>query len=213
MTKYLEYAIYHLDYNEEEIKQCITKAIRRGVNCISVPFAYTKLCRTMLRSTSIITANSIDYPMGISDIKTRSIAIKNAVDNGAQKISIVLQNNLLNLKKYDKIKQDIETNISICKDLGVHINYYLEYRIFTHQSLIKACHLLKESGIDSVYVSTGQMIDSIEDNIIACVLLKQKTSINTIFTANLWNKHHLDLLNKNDIKEIRISNLAGLDLT
>jgi len=205
---YSEYAIYDLDNTEAEIKSNVELAIQQQVNSISVPFALTKFCKLLVKGTNILVSNAIDYPLGISDTKTRNNAILNAIDNGAQKIDLVLQNSYLNLKKYDKLKQDISSNLEICKKHNIELCFYLEYRIFTHQSLIKACNMLYETGsINNVYVSTGHMLDNIDDNIIAVVLLKQKTNINTIFSGNIWTEQHVKTLIKNNINHIRFNNI------
>lgn len=205
---YLEYAIYDLDNTEAEIKSNIELAIQQQVNDISVPFALTKFCKLLVKGTNILVSNAIDYPLGISDTKTRNNAILNAIDNGAQKIDLVLQNSYLNLKKYDKLKQDIISNLEICKKYNIELCFYLEYRTFTHQSLIKACNMLYETGsINNVYVSTGHMLDNIDDNIIAVILLKQKTNINTIFSGNIWTEQHVKTLIKNNINHIRFNNI------
>jgi len=209
---YIEYAFYNLDYDDQETKQAIENAIAYSVDCISVPFAYTKYCKTLIKDNKIKIANAIDYPLGLLDSKTRKEAIINAIDNGAEKICIVLQNNYLNLKKYDKIRQDVKLTYDICTEKNTPISYYLEYRIFTHQSLIKACNILMETPIDTVYVSTGYMLDNVEDNIIASVLLKEKTGIKTIFSANIWNNKHIELLIKNKIDHLRFSNIHSLTL-
>ena len=209
---YTEYLLYNLDYSDEETKKSIQEAIKYSVDCISVPFAYTKYCKLLTKDTPIKIANIIDYPLGLLDTQSRAIAISNAIDNGADKICVVLQNNYLNLKKYDKIRYDIKTNQEICSKSNIPINYYLEYRIFTHQSLIKACNILMEMSIDTIYISSGYMLDNIEDNIIASVLLKEKTGINTIFSTNIWTKKHIELLTKNKIDHIRFSNINSLAL-
>jgi deoxyribose-phosphate aldolase len=209
---YIEYAFYELDYNDQEAKQAIENAIAYSVDCICVPFAYTKYCKTLIKDNKIKIANAIDYPLGLLDSKTRKEAIINAIDNGAEKICIVLQNNYLNLKKYDKIRQDIKLAYDICSERNISISYYLEYRIFTHQSLIKACNILMETPVDTVYVSTGYMLDNVEDNIIASVLLREKTGIKTIFSTNIWTKKHVELLIKNKIDYLRFSHISSLSL-
>lgn len=209
--KYIEYAIYDRDFDEDEVKSYIELGRDYRVNCISVPYFYTKFCRTILKNDSIITATSIDYPLGLSDTKSRNTAVSQAIANGAQKIEIVLQNNYLSNRKYDKIRQDIKSNLEICQDNGVDIYYYLEYRIFTHHSLIKACEILKEFSLNTVYPSTGHMLDNIDDNIIASVLLNQKTNIKTIFSGNIWTKEHIEKLNKNHIFSIRSNNIYSIE--
>jgi deoxyribose-phosphate aldolase len=209
---YTEFAAYNIEFTEEEIKTDIESVLQLQPNCISVPYAFTKLAKNIVKNTNTKISNPIDYPLGLSDIKTRNMAVRNCIDNGADRVQIVIQNNQLNLKKYDKIRQDIKSNYDICIEHGVDISYYLEYRIFTHQSLIKACNILLECGINQVYVSTGYMLDSVEDNIVATMLLSQKTPINTVFTSNIWNKDHIKLLQKNKISSIRFNNINAIKL-
>lgn len=207
---YIEYAIYDLDYTEEEFKSSVESAIKAGVDCISVPFALTKLCKSITKNTQILVSNPIDYPLGISDIKTRNSAVLNSIQNGADKIEIVIQNNYLSSKKYDKLRQDIQSNFEICKTNNIPIFYYLEYRVFTHQSLIKACNILLEMLIDNIYVSSGYMLDNIDDNIIATMLLQQKTNIKTICTSDIWTKKQAQLLLKNKISRFRFKSLNSI---
>lgn len=209
---YIEYALYDTDINEIELKQNVELAIINGANCISVPFSYTKQCRTLAKDTPVIISNPIDYPLGLLDTPTRNTAILNAINNGAQKIEIVIQNNYLNFRKYEKIRQDIKSNLEICKDNNVALYYYLEYRIFTHQALVKACGILQEFGLNMIYPSTGYMLDNIDDNIIATVLLHQKTGITAIFSGNLWNDRHVQSLKKNNIDSIRTNSINTLKL-
>ena len=78
---YIEYALYDTDINEIELKQNVELAIINGANCISVPFAYTKQCRTLAKDTPVIISNPIDYPLGLLDTSTRNTAILNAINN------------------------------------------------------------------------------------------------------------------------------------
>jgi deoxyribose-phosphate aldolase len=212
MNANIEYNLCDLDSSDAEIKEKITKAIDFGIRSICVPYGYTKLCRSLTKNTTIIVANAIDYPLGLSDTGSRNNLISNAINNGAQKINVVIQNIYLANRKYDKIREDVQSNYKICQDKNVEITYYLEYRIFTHQALIKACLLLLENNINKVYVSTGYMIDNPEDNIIAAVLLNEKSKIKTVFNGNIWLKKHIDNLKKNHIMNISTNSLEGLRL-
>jgi deoxyribose-phosphate aldolase len=199
-----------MDFDENEIKLNLDKIKNYPVGCVSVPYFYTKNTKTALKETNIIVSNSIDYPLGILDTRSRNCSIVNSIENGAQKIELVFPNVFLSNKKYDKIRNDIKTNKQICDDHNVPLFIYLEYRVFTHQSLIKACDILKEFDINYAYASTGHMIDNIDDNIIATMLLSQKSNITTIFTGNIWTKEHSKKIDKHNISYIRTSSLESV---
>jgi deoxyribose-phosphate aldolase len=209
---YIEYATYDLDNSIEELKKDLDIVTSLNIDCISVPYSAIKYCKNLIKNSkqNIIVSTAIDYPLGIMDLDSRLCCVQNAIDVGVNKIDIVIQNNYLNTKKYDKLKIDIDNIKNICIKNNIELFYYLEYRIFTHQSLIKACQLLMQNSLKNIYVSTGHMIDSIEDNIIACVLLKDKTGINTIFSGNIWTKAHVKLLNKYNIDMLRFKNVNSI---
>lgn len=207
---YIEYALYDLDTTEQDIKQNVEIASKIGVNCISVPYSFIKLVKGLVADKNIIVSTAIDYPLGILDSGTRNTAIKTAINNGAEKIEIVLQNNYLTTRKYDKIRHDIKSNTDITNEYKIPLFYHLEYRVFTHQSLIKSCEILQEFGIHNVYPSTGYMLDDIEDNMIASIILKTKTNINTIISGNIWTKSHFECFMKHKFSSIRINNINSL---
>lgn len=209
---YIEYQAYDLDDTEAEVKTKIEKALVYRIQAVCVPYYYTKAAKALVKNTNIIIANAIDYPLGLSDTPSRNNMIMNSIDNGAKQINLVIQNNYLVNKKYDKIKQDIQTNLEICSKKSVELNYYLEYRIFTHQSLIKACSILVENNIKRVYVSTGYLLDNPEDHLIATILLKEKSNIDVIFSGNIWAPKHVDILHKNNINNVKTNTILGLDL-
>lgn len=209
--KYIEYSLYHMDFDENEIKLNLDKIKNYAISCVSVPYFYTKNTKATLKETNIIVSNSIDYPLGIMDTKSRNCAVLNSIENGAQKVELVFPNVFLANKKYDKIRNDIKSNKQICDDNNIPLFVYLEYRVFTHQSLIKACDILKEFNINYAYASTGHMIDNIDDNIIATVLLSQKSNITTIFTGNIWTKEHFKKIDKHNISHIRTNSITSIE--
>jgi deoxyribose-phosphate aldolase len=208
----IEYSLLDIDNNEDEIKEKILSAINFNIHSICVPYIHTKMCKFLIKNTNIIVSNAVDYPMGASDSISRQEMINNHIDNGAEQINIVIQNPYLSSRKYDKIRADIKSNLEICQKKIVKLKYYIEYRIFTHQTLTKVCNIFLENNLNEIYVSTGHMLDDPSDNLIASVLLKEKTGINTIFNGKIWTKKHVENLVKNNIYNISVSSLESLKL-
>jgi len=89
----------------------------------------------------------------------------------------------------------------------------LEYRVFNHETLSKVCQILQEFKLDTVFVSSGMMLDNLEDNLIVCNFLTVKASIKTICTANTYTDKHVKLVkNTPNIEGIRFFHIAGLEL-
>jgi deoxyribose-phosphate aldolase len=209
---YIEYNLLDIDNNEDEIREKILSAISYRIQTICVPYIHTKMCKFLVKNTDIIVSNAVDYPLGASDLMSRQEMISNHIGNGAEQINIVIQNPYLSSRKYDKIRADIKSNLEICEKKNVKLRYYLEYRVFTHQTLTKVSNIFLENNIKEIYVSTGHMLDDPNDNITASVLLKEKTGIETIFNGKIWTKKHVENLIKNKINNISVYNSESLKL-
>ena len=208
----IEYHILDIDCSENEIKEKITSALQKGIKSISIPQTYIKLCKNLTKDMDVVVSTPVDYPLGLADTESRCYMVQQAVSSGVKKINIVIQNHHLSNRKYDKIKYDVQKIYEICQNNNIEVSYYLDYRIFTHQSLIKACTILLENEVKSVYVSTSYFIDNPDDNIVATILLRDKTGINSIFTANVWNTRHVENLVKNKVTNVATNSIESIKL-
>jgi hypothetical protein len=79
--------------------------------------------------------------------------------------------------------------------------------------LYKIAQILVGYGIDTAYPSTGYLLDDINDNILASVLINKKvTNINMICNGNLWNNNHISLVQKANLYGLRVNSLNALEL-
>lgn len=53
----------------------------------------------------------------------------------------------------------------------------LEYRIYSYELLYKIAQILLDHGVTTILPSTGYLLDDINDNILACVLIHKKWPI------------------------------------
>lgn len=208
----IEFEIHNLDLKDIEIKQYLTSIIKYNLDNISILPYYLKHAVKINQNSNTTISCPIDYPLGILDSKSREYEIQNAIKNGANKIDVVCPTMFLINRKYDKLREDIKKNLDICLSNNVEINYILEYRLFNYAFLSKIAEILYSMGIKKIYPSTGHMLDCIEDNIIACNYLNQKTPIKCISTADAWTKQHIKNLIKYKIYGIRFKKLNALKL-
>lgn len=163
------------------------------IKTVVLPHYFVKAARGNLGYDKNISC-LIDYPMGMSDIKSRAQLSEYAIKNLANYIDIVVPAHYLTNRKYSKIKEDILYQKEICKN----IRYILEYRSYNHQYLKKVAQILLEGGVDHVSVSTGYGLDIFSDAIIAAQFLQTEVpGLKTIISANFWNTRHIEILSKN----------------
>lgn len=206
----IEYANYDISYNDNELKLEFDTINKLGINTISVLPCHIKLAKTTLKS-SIKVATVIDYPLGYSSSVIRSQHTLSCIKDGASVIEIVIPTHLLCNRKYEKIKQDVDTQYKICQDAQVDLRYILEYRIFQVDSLYKASHILFNQNIRTILPSTGYFLDDIADNLIVCSLIQKKIpDMQIVVNGKIWNDKHFNIINNQALYGFRCYSLNCL---
>jgi len=209
---YIEYACYDYSLSDDEIKHNIASAIKLGVSNIALHFIHLSTIKSLVDMDSINISCPIDYPYGISDLKTRSSSVAIAAKQGVSVIDVVAPAKFIANRKYEKLREDIQNNIDICKTHNIILRYILEYRVFNHETLAKTCQILKSFGVEYVLPSTGHMIDDINDNLIASKYLTAKSNIHTICNGNIWTPKHIETLKSSGIYGVRAHYIANIPL-
>lgn len=208
----IDYQIADIDITDAEVKELVKEIVSlHGVSSITAPYYLIKVIKGIVESKQIPISCSIDYPLGISDSKTRLTAIDQAAKIGANFVDIVMPQNLASNRKYDKIREDLKSTTELCKTHNIEPRYLLEYRVFDHHCLKKICEILDDFNVKQIFPSTGFFIDNLADNIIAASFLHQNSKNLEIFcSGNLWSDKHFDLINKANIFGIRINSIHTL---
>jgi len=207
---HIEYCCYDYALNEIETTFNVETAIKHGIkNIFILPYSINYIRSELFASDSDVRFGCpADFPYGLSDQKTRNYAVENlAKSNKISFIDLMIPTKAVTNRKYDKLREDIRTNLDICKQYNVHLRYILEYRIYNHDVLSKICQIFKNLNIDTILPSSGMMLDDINDNIIACKFLQTKTGIKTVCTGNVYRKQGFDSVCSANLYGLRINNL------
>lgn len=207
---YIDFAINDTEINEAEAKQLAIEVSKFPINSITVPHYLIKSVRSLI-TTNINISCFIDYPLGVSDQKTRRFAVEQAQKNGASSVDIAMPQNLAANRKYDKIREDIKNIYEFCNENNVQIKYILEYRVFDHHCLKKICEIFDDFNINYVYPSTGFFLDNLADNILASIFLHQNSkNLNVISTGNIWSEKHFETIKKSGLFGFRTNSIHSL---
>lgn len=208
----IEYACYDRSLTEEEVQNNISEAIKLGVKTVATYQASIAYVKNIIAENNAKLYCPVDFPYGVCDTKSRNFMVEQLCKLGVSGIDLVVQSKYVCNRKYDKIREDIRNNLELTQKNNIDLRYILEYRVFNHETLAKICQIMKSMGINNILPSTGQMIDDINDNIIAAKYLQSKSDINVIVNGNIWNEKHLNNIRQSDIKSIRVHHLSNIGL-
>lgn len=207
---YIEYACTDYSLNETDVKTNIDYALKHNIKNICVlPYSINTVKNL---NSEINTICILDYPFGLSDLKSRSSIVSNAIKSNVNTIDIVAPNKILANRKYDKFREDIKANLDLCLENKVELRYVLEYRVFSHEVLAKVCQILKSFNINTVLPSSGVLLDDINDNLIACNFLNAKSDINVVCNGNIYLDKHIKLAINSNNYGLRLYHKNSIDL-
>lgn len=136
----------------EEIKTICDDGIRYNVASVCIPASYVKKAKEYVGNKLKI-CTVIGFPNGYSTTKTKVYETKDAIENGADEIDMVI--NIGNLKDglYDVVEEEIKQIKDACGDKILKV--IIETCLLTKDEKIKMCEIVTNSGADFIKTSTG----------------------------------------------------------
>jgi deoxyribose-phosphate aldolase len=122
-----------------------------------------KLAKEILKNSKVIVTTVIGFPHGSTTTNTKLEEAKEAIENGAAELDMVLHIGKLKSGKFDYVKTDIETVTNYAHSKKVKIKVIFENCFLGTEEIIKACEICNEVGVDWVKTSTGYGTGGAED--------------------------------------------------
>ena len=209
---YTELSCYEADAREGDIIQAVFGAVEKRVSGFSVLPHHLSAIKNLLPEGFVLSCG-IDYPGGTSLPEVKAHAIISAIRRGANAIDLVINHSLIVDRKFEKIRQELETAYNICKEKNASLRIILEYKLYDALSLLYAvCDIIAEIGIEYVYVSSGLLPCDILDSIIVGNAV-QKRGLNVIYNTNIWLPKHLEDIKNSGIFGIRFKTIHTINNT
>ena len=152
-AKYIDHTVLKPEASEAQVIKLCEEAKAAGFASVCVNPFFVPLCAKLLANTDVKVCTVIGFPLGANTAEVKGFETKNAVDNGATEIDMVINVGALKDKKYDVVFKDIKTVVD--NAMGNLVKVILETCLLTPEEIVKACELSKEAGADFVKTSTG----------------------------------------------------------
>lgn len=209
---YTELSFYDADKRQDAVLDTIFQALDKKVSGISVLQHHLALASSFLPE-GIVLSCAVDYPTGTSLSEVKQHAVISAIRRGANAIDFVLNNSLVIDRKFDDVANEVEAVIRMCRERNVSLRVILEYQLYdTAELLFSVCDMLRELGVEYVYVSSGSIPCDITDSIIVGNIV-QKRGLNVINNNGIWLPKQLENIKKSGIFGVRFKSIHAIDNT
>lgn len=136
----------------EQIRQICDDAAAFGTASICIPPSYVKRCAEYLNG-KVPVCTVIGFPNGYHTTAAKVFETKDAVENGADEIDMVINLGWVKDGRFDLIREEINAVKAACD--GHILKVIIETCLLTEEEKIKMCQVVTESDADFIKTSTG----------------------------------------------------------
>lgn len=152
ILSHCDHTLLAVDATWDDIKQICDDGMKYKTASVCIPASYVKQASDYVEGKLTI-CTVIGFPNGYSTAEVKAFEAKNAIDNGADEIDMVINIGYLKSKRYDDVLSEIKKVKSACGDKILKV--IIETCLLTDEEKIKMCEIVTESGADFIKTSTG----------------------------------------------------------
>lgn len=136
----------------EEIKEILDDAMKYKTASACIPASYVKRAKEYVKNKLAI-CTVIGFPNGYSTTATKVFETKDAIENGADEIDMVINIGALKDREYNFVENEIKEIHKVCD--GKILKVIIETCLLTEEEKIKMCEIVTSSGAEFIKTSTG----------------------------------------------------------
>lgn len=152
-NKFIDHTILKPEASEAQVIALCEEAKEYDFASVCVNPTHVALCARLLANTDVKVCTVIGFPLGANTAEVKGFETRNAVENGATEIDMVINVGALKDKKYDIVFNDIKAVVDNAG--GNLVKVIFETCLLTSEEIVKACELSVSAGADYVKTSTG----------------------------------------------------------
>ena len=169
----------------EQIKTLCDEAMEFGCATVCIPPSFVKQAAAYVQGTLKI-CTVIGFPNGYNTTAAKIFETKDAVENGASEIDMVINNGMVKDRQWDDIAHEIAGIKAAC--LGRPLKVIIETCLLSDMEKIKLCQLAAKEEVAYVKTSTGfstggatrEDVALLRENLPASVKVKASGGIRTL---------------------------------
>ncbi|MCM3633757.1 deoxyribose-phosphate aldolase [Paenibacillus camelliae] len=151
----LDHTLLKPDATEQAIISLCEEAAEHSFATVCVNPCWVKLAAKQLQGAEQVGITTVvGFPLGAASSASKAMETKQAVEDGATEIDMVLNIGYLKSRMLNAVKSDIEAVVAAAGDRAL-VKVILETCLLTNDEIIEACKLSVEAGAQYVKTSTG----------------------------------------------------------
>lgn len=153
-AKMIDHTLLKTDAQKKDLDKLLLEAKKYNFMSVCVSPIWVKYAAEQLKDTNVKVCTVIGFPQGATPTEVKVFETKNAIENGATEVDMVIPVGVLKDKDYIAVENDIRAVVEAAKSKAL-TKVIIETCLLTDEEIIMACKLSKSAGADFVKTSTG----------------------------------------------------------
>ncbi len=154
LESFIDHTLLKPNTTVEDIKKICEEAKEYNFFSVCINPSYVKLSKELLDGSDTKVCTVIGFPLGATTSEVKSFETKDAINNGADEVDMVINIGALKSGDYDLVKEDIQAVVDAADGQAL-VKVIIESALLTSDEIMTASKLSKEAGADFVKTSTG----------------------------------------------------------
>ncbi len=154
LAKMIDHTLLKANASEEEIINLANEAKQYQFASVCVNPTWVQTAAKILQGTEVKVCTVIGFPLGAATSEVKAFETKNAIENGATEVDMVLNIGALKDNKLVVVEADIRAVVEAAKGKAL-TKVIIETSLLTDEEKVQACNLAVKAGADFVKTSTG----------------------------------------------------------
>lgn len=154
-ASYIDHTLLKPEATTEQITQLCKEAKEYQFASVCVNPTHVKLCTALLAGSPVKVCSVVGFPLGATTPEIKALEAKQAIENGAAEIDMVINIGALKDRNLELVARDILAVSKVVHAANCLLKVIIETALLTDEEKQIASLLVKEAGADFVKTSTG----------------------------------------------------------
>ncbi|HLO11754.1 MAG TPA: deoxyribose-phosphate aldolase [Pseudoneobacillus sp.] len=150
----IDHTLLKPEATKEQIETLCQEAIENKFFSVCVNPVWVRTSKELVKNSGVKVCTVIGFPLGASTSETKAFETKNAIENGADEVDMVINIGALKDQNDTLVESDIRAVVKAAKGKAL-TKVIIETSLLTKEEKIRACEISVKAGADYVKTSTG----------------------------------------------------------
>jgi deoxyribose-phosphate aldolase len=155
LARYIDHTLLKPDASLSDIERMCKEAKSYGFFAVCVNPFYVRAASDFLSGSKVKVASVIGFPLGSTPSEVKSLEARNALNDGASELDMVINVGALKDGRDDFVRNDIRAVVQEARKKNAVVKVILETCLLTDEEKRRGCRLADDAGADFVKTSTG----------------------------------------------------------